>query len=107
MEQYMDGSLPPENYKQWQTACEALCTLEKLRLLRIDMTVWSHRTESTNDVQHSALIFIFSALKGVKAQTFQVELNMSLPNEVGHALGTLPFEILLHERTYDWRALKV
>jgi hypothetical protein len=101
MARWMNCSLPPENYNQWQTACEALCTLKSLHLLKIDMVVWNQQDHNSNGVSHEALVFIFKALEKVHAQTFQIELNMELPDSVKEAIGGLHFEISLKERPYD------
>jgi hypothetical protein len=100
---HMNGSLPPENYQHWNTACEALRTLRKLHSLKIEMVIWNHdRGHDSKPVHHDSLVFIFGALMELKAHSFVVELNMELPVSIRTALGDLPFTITVQERSYDW-----
>ncbi|KAF1848130.1 uncharacterized protein K460DRAFT_68263 [Cucurbitaria berberidis CBS 394.84] len=102
MKHWKRGSLPPENYDHWESGCHALSGLRRLQLLSIDMIVWDQLNhENTDAIEHQSLIYIFGALKAIRARTFQIELNIKLPDQVKNSLGPVPFEILYHERPYD------
>ena len=96
------GSVQPENYDHWEHGCRSLTSLTNLHLLYIDMIVWDqfHYYE-TDAVDQQSLLFILSALKPIRAQTFQVELNMPLSDQTKTSLGPVPFEILHQKRPYD------
>jgi hypothetical protein len=107
MQFWMNCSLPPENYLHWKAGCEALATLQRLHLLKIDMIVWNQQDRNLVGIDNDSLLFIFKLLKQVKAQTFQIELNLELPDAVHEALGDVPFELSLHQRPYDWNAFRI
>lgn len=100
------GSFPRESYLDWKDACCALASLDQLRLLRIEMTIWDqsqYHDVNAGTPEDESLIFIFEALKQVRAQVYEVQLNIALPAQVLDALGDVPFEILPLQKLYDRR----
>jgi hypothetical protein len=98
------GTFPKESYLDWKDACTALATLLELRLLRIEMTIWDqfgYHDIHAGTPEPESLIFILGALKQLRAEVYEVELNIDLPEQVVDALGNVPFKILQLKKQYD------
>jgi hypothetical protein len=107
MERFMvkRDSLPGENYQDWENGCRALAGLHKLYVLRIEVTIMHQfqiRNSAIEILEQEAALFVLGALKLVTAQDFVVELNLQLPDTTIQALGSVPFNILRHAKSYDW-----
>ncbi|KAF1836064.1 hypothetical protein BDW02DRAFT_567395 [Decorospora gaudefroyi] len=100
------ATFPLDRYLNWEDGCRMLVSLTELRLLRIEMMIWDlfgYYDRSGGTVEEQALVFILSALKPVRARTFQVELNLEVPSSVLNALGDVSFELLRTEKLHDRR----
>jgi hypothetical protein len=68
------------------------------------MTIWDqfqYHDVNVGTPDDESLIFIFEALKQVRAQVYKVQLNIALPVQVLDALGDVPFEISPLKKLYD------
>ncbi|KAH7413559.1 hypothetical protein DE146DRAFT_199 [Phaeosphaeria sp. MPI-PUGE-AT-0046c] len=103
MKRYLECDQMPENYNSWRHACAVLQTLTHLHSLEIGMVIWNQlRHHDSTPADHDSLLAIFGALMDIKAVKFEIELNIELPTSVKAVLGTTPFTITIHERSFDW-----
>ncbi|KAI4664408.1 uncharacterized protein J4E79_003912 [Alternaria viburni] len=97
------GKGRPHKLGHWR--CEDMdTTLDELRLLRIEMTIWAQfafHDVKAGTPEPESLIFIFEALKQVHAEVYEVGLNVDLPEQVVDALGNIPFRISRLKKQYD------
>lgn len=81
----------------------ALVSLDRLQSLKIDIVILNGLGYQEEGIEHEVFLFVFESLKPVRAQVFEIELNIELPHEVKAALGQVPFIMKVHKRPLDFK----
>lgn len=54
------------------------------------------------EANHGEILRILQPLMAIYALNFEVEVNIHLPQVVDDVLEGRPFELIVHERPYNW-----
>jgi len=99
----LKSNFPPERLEDWQECCRTLETLSLLQMLKVEMVIWTEYGEyNPAEPAENDIIAIFRPMLEIQAETFDVEVNFPFPQYLDDALGFRPFQIIVHERPYDW-----
>ncbi|KAF2681458.1 hypothetical protein K458DRAFT_309321, partial [Lentithecium fluviatile CBS 122367] len=92
---------PPDPYKDWAEACQALRDLRGLESLRVEIIFRNDYNSRGPLMADHELVTVLEPLNHVKAPLFEVEMNVCVPETVHEMLGKSAFTTVVKQRPYD------
>jgi hypothetical protein len=100
---------PPEVLDDWKECCQLLKDSPNLRDLRLDIIVrtTTHSMGRPVRIQDNRICDVLLPVKDVRAQIFEIEINVAVPEPVMTLLGPVNFKTSVKQRPYNDFVFKV
>lgn len=99
---------PPEILDNWRRCCQLLRDSDSLRSIHLDIIIRaSSRSLLWMPVEENTILEVLLPLEDVKAQIFEIELNVPIPQLVMEVLGSVNFETTIRQRPHNHAVFSV
>jgi hypothetical protein len=91
-----------ENLNRWNQCCKLLQGSHNLNDIRLDLIIRQGPQNAIwTGIQKEPLILLLKPLQGISASSFEVELNVDVPESVLQILGPTSFSLITRKRPYN------